>query len=146
MQRTLKYMWVCACSSSSCRLPLYSTRALRRHAVQASGSFALSLLTGTPRSETASLLVLPSSHSGLLQLAMLDRGWLAAGAPAGGGARVVGAVCVVWVVGACECSAAADLTCDALQMHSLGKRLCCCWQVLCQVMPGDARLWYKQGC
>lgn len=51
------------------------------HAVclQASGSFALSLLTGAPRSETASLLLLPQDHSGLLHLAMLDRDWLSAG-------------------------------------------------------------------
>lgn len=47
--------------------------------LQASGSFALSLLTGAPRSETASLLLLPQGHSGLLHLAMLDRDWLSAG-------------------------------------------------------------------
>lgn len=46
---------------------------------QASGSFALSLLTGAPRSETASLLLLPPSHSSLMHLAMLDRDWLSAG-------------------------------------------------------------------
>lgn len=46
---------------------------------QASGSLALSLLTGAPRAET-DLLLLPPSHPGSLHLAMLDRGWLSAGA------------------------------------------------------------------
>lgn len=48
-------------------------------ALQASGSFALSLLTGAPRSETASLLLLPPSHTGLLHLAMFDSSFLSAG-------------------------------------------------------------------